>query len=229
MKIRNLLTTGLILCGFLISACGSDTNKAGQNTDPDPITQVMKALLGTLKPKAAVTDVRKRITRQGIDLSTTPLMLVSVESRNAHATLSPVGENRGVITWATADGVSLSFDHGILVATRGLGPDLMAANIGKALSALRSANGTTIRIHDYLDGEDQIRQRKYHCSYHSEGREALNIYGIGIAANHIVETCVGPDLNMVNHYWISGHGRIWQSRQWVGAGLGYVFIQQLSR
>ncbi len=229
MKIRNLITTGLVLCGFLVSACASETEKARQDADPDPIVQVMKALLGTLKPKAAVTDVRKRITRQGIDLSTTPLLLVNVESRDAHATLSPVGENRGIITWATADGVSLSFDHGILVATRGLGPDLMAANISNVLPALRSGNGTTLRIHDYLDGEDQIRQRKFHCTYHSEDRETLNIYDLVIAANHIVETCDSQDLNMVNHYWISGHGRIWQSRQWVGTGLGYAFIQQLSR
>ncbi len=229
MKIRNLVTTGLILCGLLISACGSDTNKAEQNTDPDPITQVIKVLLGTLKPKAAETDVRKAITRQGIDLSSTPLLLISVESRNAHATLSPVGENRGIITWATADGVSLSFDHGILVATRGLGPDLIAANISTVLPVLRSASGTTLRIHDYLDGEDQIRQHEFQCSYHSEGRETLNIYGMVIAANHVVESCNSPDQTMVNHYWISGHGRIWQSRQWVAAGLGYAFIQQLSR
>ncbi len=229
MKIRNLVTTGLLLCGLFVSACGSDTEKAKQNTDPDPITQAIKVLFGALKPKAAVTDVRKTITRQGIDLSTAPLLLVNVESRNAHAILSPVGENRGIITWATADGVSLSFNHGILVATRGLGPDLMATNISNVLSALRTASGTTLRTLDYLDGEDQIRQRKFQCSYRPEGSETLNIYDMVIATNHVVETCVSPDINMVNHYWMSGHGRIWQSRQWVRNGLGYVFIQQLSR
>lgn len=229
MKIRNLVTTGLLLCGLFVSACGSDTEKAKQNTDPDPITQAIKVLFGALKPKAAVTDVRKTITRQGIDLSTAPLLLVNVESRNAHAILSPVGENRGIITWATADGVSLSFNHGILVATRGLGPDLMATNISNVLSALRSASRTTFRIHDYLDGEDQIRQRKFRCTYHSKGRETLNIYDLAIATNHIVETCDSVGLSMVNDYWVSGRGRIWQSRQWVGTGLGYAFIQQLSR
>jgi hypothetical protein len=229
MNKRNLLTAGFLLCGLLISACGSDTNKTGQNTDPDPITQVIKVLLGTLKPKAVVTDVRKTLTRQRIDLSPTPILLVSVESRNAHATLSSVGDNRGIITWATVDGVSLSFDHGVLVATRGLGPDLMAANVSNVLPALRSASGSALRIHDYLDGEDQIRQHKFQCTYHSEGREALSIYNMVITANHIVETCNSSELGMANHYWISGHGRIWQSRQWVGAGLGYAFIQQLSR
>ena len=229
MKIRNLITTGLVLCGLFVSACGSDTNKAGHNSDPDLITQLMSALLGTLKPKSATTDVRKTITRQAIDAASSPLLLVSIETRNAHATLSPIGENHGIITWSTADGVSLSFNHGILVATRGLGPDLMAADINNALPAVQSGGGTAMRLHDYLDGEGQIRQRKFQCAYESVGREELEIYDIKVTANHVVETCDSSGLKIMNHYWVSGYNRIRQSRQWIGSDIGYAFIQHLSR
>lgn len=226
---KTIIAGGLVSVALVLSGCSSGEKKSGQSADPTPISVTLKAIAGALKPAVAQVDPRKHLTRTAIDASPVPVLFAELETRGAFATLSKVGENRDIVTWITADGIGLSFKQGVLVATRGLGPDLMAADVGDVVAVLRSGNGDALRIHDYLNGEDQIVRRSFYCSARTEGRENLNIFGLIIPTRHVVESCQNPDLTLVNHYWITSGNRIWQSRQWVGSGIGYVFTQQLSR
>lgn len=66
------------------------------------------------------------------------------------------GGNGDVQTWKLADGVSLSFLDAVLFSSRGLGADLMSADVS-GTRAMLAGDGSArhIRLHSYLDGEYQ--------------------------------------------------------------------------
>ena len=55
-----------------------------------------------------------------------PIILISSEDMRVQATLVALGNNQEKLTWVSADGISFTFDNGILIATRGYTQDLMA-------------------------------------------------------------------------------------------------------
>jgi len=121
--------------------------------------------------------------------------------------------NRDVVTYFTPDGISMSYKSGVLVGTRGLGFDLMGADVGDVLQSLRSGRDGAVRLHRYLDGEDQIVLRSLVCDYTGSGR--------------ITETCYSDGLEIKNTYQMSG-GRITTSRQWIGPEQGYIRLEPAS-
>lgn len=127
------------------------------------------------------------------------------------------------MTWISSDGITLGYRGGLLVATRGLGPDLMAADTGQALAAVRSGSGSYVRIYDYLDGEDQAVRRSFVCSVKNKGSEVIEIYELKLTLRKVIESCSNPEFQIRNTYWISNRNRIRQSKQWIGPDVGYVF------
>ena len=229
MRGNQFLALGLALSLGVLAACEKQEKSGANAPDPTILSLALKSALGLLKPKEKPMDPRKHLTREAIDKAGTPILFVGLDSRNAYATLSPFGENRGVVTWISSDGITLSYRGGLLIATRGLGPDLMAADTGQALAAVRSGSGSYVRIYDYLDGEDQAVRRSFVCTAKKEGAETIEIYGLMFTLRKVVENCNNPEFQIRNTYWISNRNRIRQSKQWIGPDIGYVFSQQLSR
>ena len=65
------------------------------------------------------TDPRAGLTREIIEQSGQELILVTVPSRDAAASLIRAGQNGDKVTWISPDGIGLTFRNGILIATRG--------------------------------------------------------------------------------------------------------------
>ena len=233
MNIYKGFLTLLTIGSLSLSACGLPKSNVRKQDASTPFSQVVKSMGGLLsgagKKPVKSGDPRSLLTREAIDKSAIPVLLAGIETRNAYATLSLFGENRGVISWLTADGIGLYLRQGVLVSTRGLGQDLMAADVADVIRAIQTGHGTAIKIHDYLDGEDQMYRRSFYCTIRTKGREKLNIYGLSVATRHVVESCQNPELKYENDYWISSGNRIWQSRQWIGPDLQYLTMQYLSR
>jgi len=229
MNGKRFATIGLMLCLAALSGCGTQEKDVAKTSDPTVLSLAFKTAAGFLKPRPEPVDPRKHLTRQVIDKAGIPILFVGIDSRKAYATLSPLGENRGVVTWISSDGITLGYRGGVLVATRGLGQDLMAAEATEALAAIRAGAGTSVRVYDYLDGEDQPFRRSFVCKVRSRGREPVDIFGIKPILREVVEECNNPEFRIENTYWVSDRQRIWQSRQWIGPDVGYVFSQQLSR
>ena len=222
--------TGLLIgLFFAVSGCSSTKDKAQADADAAPLFQMVKGFTGLFKKSVRPADPRKLITREAIDASPVKVLLAGIEVRNAYATLSPAGENAGVITWIAGDGIGLGFRQGVLVSTRGLGPDLMAASVSGTIRALHNGQGEVVRIHDYLDGENQIQRSSFRCGIQAIGTEVIEIYGLQVSTRHLIESCNNQEISFKNHYWLSSGNKIWQSRQWIGRDLEYAFMQQLSR
>lgn len=185
---------------------------------------------------AACSDARRLATRNPLDLITQdalaevkqPLLFASLDALGASATLAISGRNGDVTTWRAADGVALSLRGGVLVATRGLGNDLMSADAGGTRAMLQGGGGAGYypRFHSYLDGEDQTAFRAFQCRETGRRAEQIAIAGRNWATLRISETCVSRGLKIENTFWRSG-GLTVRSRQWVSQSAGYVETQRL--
>ncbi|WP_166418808.1 YjbF family lipoprotein [Cochlodiniinecator piscidefendens] len=217
----------LIFGAMTLAGCDTARDSAEQPTDI--ISRAVQTVRSQLSANQPPVDFRHLLTREAIDAETGPVMLAHVEDRDAYAVLSLAGQNRGILTWRATDGITLSLQHDIAIASRGLGQDIMSGDISTAYPALLHGSGDAVRIHDYLDGEWQIERRSFYCTYAVQNTESIDIYGINVNTRHVTEACNNPEFSFENEYWIGQGQRIWQSRQWISPTVGYVMLQHLSR
>ena len=137
------------------------------------------------------------------------------------------GRNGRQVTWQTANGESITLENGLLVATRGLGDDLMGANVSEARRALIAGGGEATREASFLGSQDEIIRRVFECQVVDRGAETLTLYDTSRRTTKFVETCVGQSISFENQYWIGTSGNVWQSRQWISPQIGYIDNQKL--
>ncbi|MEQ3748527.1 MAG: YjbF family lipoprotein [Celeribacter sp.] len=182
--------------------------------------------------RPAPPDLRATLTRAQIDAFEQPLILVELPQLGSSATLIPVARNGDVQTWSTADGVGLSYERGLPVATRGLGVDLMGADVTGSLAALNSGGGTTAyypRFHSHLDGAQQIRYLSFQCQITGRRAETITLIGQRHAVQRIDETCHLPDARVENSYWRGIDGTLWRTKQWLSEDAGYLITERLRK
>lgn len=232
MRRGAIIGAALALAG-LVAGCGPEAQ--------NPLTRLVGSLVGqgqdTAAPgqSAATVDPSRVLTAEYIASGSGPLLLATLPSRDGYATLSPVGRNGAVETWRSADGIGLSLTPpGLLVATRGLGPDLMLAETGAVVAALRAGEGDIRRVHRLLDGENHEDARAYDCRVVTETDEMIFLPGEQTRQTvrlreHCVPAAGQEDRKPFdNFYWTSFSGDvIWQSYQWLGPELGTIFLQRL--
>lgn len=225
-SISNLTrAAGALVALALLAACGTARDEA--------LPKLITGLASRANDGAPATadQVRAQITPEFLAQVTQPLLMAEIPSRDALATLVPIGVNGSWQSWASPDGVGLTLSRGILGATRGLGYDLLGADLTGVSGAIAAGQGTATRVHSFLDGENQVDQRIWTCRYVAEGRETITLTGgAQHATTRVQETCTpnGAGTGFENTYWRgTGDGVIRQSRQWAGPQSGYVLLQQL--
>lgn len=210
-----LCTTLLVLVG-----CGNDGGWDAARLGVE-LSRGMVAKRSQPQP-----DIRASLTAETVALFPSGLMFAALPDRQAQGTLAPVTRNRDSRTWITIDGISLTFRDGLLQATRGLGQDLMSADLDEVHAAVLGGVPRAVRIHRYLDGESHTRLRSQVCDYRRAPGTADLATG-PIPATHVIEDCASPDREVENHYWIDRAGTIRKSVQWVGNGVGYLHSELL--
>lgn len=166
------------------------------------------------------------LTRAAVEAQEIDLLRVSIISREATALLGSAATNGTKVTWIAQEGVSLTFDAGLLVASRGFGEDLMGADVSGAKSSLING-GNHLRILDFLNGLDQIERRQFQCETRQNGSETIEILERTYATTIMEETCTSGSGGFKNTYWQDASGVIWQSRQWISDDVGYLGYQRL--
>lgn len=145
-----------------------------------------------------------------------PVLEVRIPSRGAVATLARAGVNRDVETWLTADNISISFRQGVLVASRGLGFDLMGADADGTLTALAGGGPPVYRRHmRFLTGEHRSTWLMAGCSLQETTSDQPGL-------RRIEERCKAHRHRIANLFWLDGAGTIRRSRQWVAPEIGYI-------
>jgi hypothetical protein len=166
------------------------------------------------------------LTREFIEAQDTDLLQVSIVSRDAAAILIKGGTNGTKTTWLSPDGIGLVFDGGLLIGSRGLGDDLMGADIATAKSSL-NGGGTHRRTLEFITGVDQIERRTFRCVTAKTGVETLIIFERDYDTLVLEESCIGDSGDFKNTYWLDRNSVIWRSRQWISASVGYLDYHRL--
>lgn len=146
-------------------------------------------------------------------------MRVQIVSRQAETVLSRIAVSNGVETWLSVDDISLSFQQGVLVASRGLGFDLMGANADATLQAMAGQGGPVYRRQmRYLTGDHQSTYLMAGCSMAFKGMDVVN----GKHLERFEEKCQARRHVFTNVFWRNASGMIVQSRQWISPEVGYL-------
>ena len=132
-------------------------------------------------------------------------------------------------TWLGTDGVTLTFDRGVLAGTAGFGAALQAADVAPTASAVLAGRSTQVeRVHSLLGGDDTTVLRAFVCDIRVAGSETITLDTGATGTRKMTETCNGLDARFVNEYWVDPRrGEIVQSRQWAGEEIGTLRIQNV--
>ena len=120
--IKNIFFLFLLFC----LSCSSDNITRSEKTD---FYNIYKDII-IRKPAHSLTtekEGKKVYNREWLSKFNQPIILLSSEDGKNTATLVALGNYQNKLTWVSADGISLSFENGILIATRGYSQDLMEA------------------------------------------------------------------------------------------------------
>jgi hypothetical protein len=199
---RSFSFAGVLLAALALSGCAGLPSLSGG---------------GGAKPVDLNTVPRDKLAAFGA-----PIMRVTIPNRGIDTLVSPRETKGDVTTWESAEGFTFTFRSGVLIATRGLGPDLMSAAVPSP--GQLASGGATRRSYFYTWENDANQRRDYSCVAQNQGQQAVTIYGRSHATRHIVETCTRESGRLANEFWVEG-GSIRQSKQWISplAGPGYFY------
>ena len=125
-------------------------------------------------------------------------------------------------TWLSQNGFSAGFQDGIMVATRGLGEDLLASSAPGIRAAIRTGGGNGRRIRDRIGDLNQVIQESFECTVTAGAAESINLGLRQVETQKYAETCRGQRLQFENFYWIDAQGEIVTSLQFVTQEVGYL-------
>jgi len=146
------------------------------------------------------------------------LLAVKIPARGAEATLTLAAINQGVETWQTGDAVSISLRNGVIVATRGLGFDVMGSDVQQTLNAIAGARSGEYSVkRSYLSADNRSELVTATCTMSRSG-----------ADGHFVEDCRAASGTFRNEYWLDGSGRIARSSQWIGPQVQHLNLSYVS-
>ena len=223
---RSLYAIALVGCIGLVG-CGSETLTEG--TRQTVLSTVRDQVSERFQPQAEPGALPPGLTRAAIADVKGPLLLAIVESSGGAATLQRVGQNPPNSSWFSPDGIGVNLNGQLLIATRGLGGDLLSADVSQSRARLSARqSGQARRVLRHLDGLDQIQREVFTCQINDLGAETVTVLEVNHATRHFREDCLGErGTSFGNDYWIGGGGTIWKSRQWIGKDLGYLGLQTL--
>ena len=220
VPVKHILASALIAL-LLLAGCGSE--KGDHEGFTLGLAAVKSLVAGKTSPAPPPT-----YTRAALDQAAAPVLRARIEKGGTIAFLGVIGEGRGVVTWASVDGLSLSLRDGVVVATRGMGTDLMSA--GAPTAAVLATGSVDQRRHFYLFGGEVEQERAFDCVLRDAGRERITVIELAFDTKHRVETCTGlGGLTFENHYWFDNRAIIRQSRQWISPDVGFLELQNLNR
>lgn len=220
----------MALAAVLLTACGNETERADGSTVLRQAVGTMIAQAGVGRPDTTAAPARSadQIAASAMRANPGPLILATVESAGTAQAMALIGQNGTRRTFATPNQQALVFDGGILIATRGLGNDLNAADTAPVAALIKDRRaGQAQRVNYYLTGEGVERALPVTCSVAPGAAQSFAFAGRNWSARQIAETCSGHGASFTNNYLVDDGGNVVLSRQWIGPAMGYVTVQTI--
>lgn len=203
-----------------LAGCGTDRDAtAGARLTGSIVKEIVSK-----KDKPAVAGVPT--TRARLAQFKTPMIMAELPTRGMFTFVVPSGVNGDVETWASADDKTISFRQGIVVATRGFGPDLMQS-VGPSISQVASASGSVRRVYYYLDGADQTQRRDFTCTLSNLGPATITVVERQHTTRHVAEVCTGDSGSFTNEYWFENGTFLRKSNQLLNVEWGPLVLSRV--
>ena len=155
-------------------------------------------------------------TKEWLKKFNQPIILTSSVDKKNQATLVSLGNNKERLTWVSSDGISLSYDNGLLIATRGFSQDLLSLKYEKPNKLFTSENLQYNKTHRYLNGENRYADFKFKCIGKKLAPQSIEIIEHTLLIDKYVETCINKRYRYTNEYeLISGTTVVVKSKQWI--------------
>lgn len=222
---RAALLSGIVL-GTGLAGCGTDTSKTEGTSIAIGVAKGLKQRLLPGKSAPASAPDPEKLAAAAKSSFAGPIILAQIGKSGHLTVLGEYGRNGATRTYATPNEQTLVLRDGILIATRGLGNDLMSSESAAAAGLItRRQAGTVARVYRYLDGEGIERPLPMQCSITLGPAKSFDFAGSHYDTVQVDEACRSNAVNVANSYWVTGAGTVALSRQWIGPALGHVTIQ----
>lgn len=206
-----------------LAGCGNDTGAA--NPVASAVGQMAKSTLAKGKGgKAASSAAPAKVGREELAAFGKPILRVRAEVLGQDGFLTIADTKGDVVTWTAQGQATFTQRDGVVIQTRGLGPDLMSA---EAPTLAKLTSGASYpRVYYFLGEDDRGTRRSYDCVASTVGRETIDVVGKSHKVTHISELCSRPNSSVTNDYWVEGK-MIRKSRQWVSSRVSYVEFERV--
>ncbi|MBK0329329.1 YjbF family lipoprotein [Rhodobacteraceae bacterium F11138] len=211
----------------LLAACQGGTDA------PTLQLQVIDAARESITAKLAPKSERPPVTRAVLDTLDGAFLEITREREDLTAFLFPTpvrgaGTADEIIVWRTETDETVTLRGGVLIATRGLGGDVLSSEVQLRPGGLGPASGQ--RVLHVADKDNKQLTLPLACDVVDRGPARIEIIGWSLPTHHVQERCEGGGGTVVNDYWVdAGNGLVWQSRQWAGPHIGYLRLRQVTR
>ena len=224
MEVRGIICIGIFLI-FLIGCSNSpEIEGAGEKT----LNQLFKTFQqnrNQIKPVSA----RSILTRADIDSSGVPLLFVELATGQNGTLYKYPGFGVGE-TWIGVDGATLTLDKGILIASRGMGNDIMGGHTSIPEWKFIKETQSYPRSLSYLSGDNEIKIEEFECSLEKEKDvEKIEIFKIYYLTRVYTEKCQNSIMSIQNKYYIDKNHIVRKSYQFHSNVVGYLLTERIDR
>ena len=161
-------------------------------------------------------------TRRWLSNFNQPIILISSTDFKNQATLIALGNNEEKLTWVSADGISVTYDQGILIATRGYSQDLFSLKYKRPKNLFGSTRLVYNKIHRYLDGENGYNDIIFQCKGKKIPSKTIQILELELTIDRFTEECENLRYSYKNEYdLLAGTDIVIVSKQWISPANQY--------
>jgi hypothetical protein len=217
---------GATFAALSLAACSSEQNGGEQG--------LPRLLLGSVQEivssRRAGPLPKIELTPAMLAQANTAVLQINPEVRGGSDFLRRIETRRDsfggtVEVWRASDDAQVFLRNGVVIGTRGIGGDIIAANAAVTVNALgtrRDSGG--IREYTVSDGDVTATSLKFRCDIRNLGEESISLVNQVFTTDHLRETCVSsadPTVQFRNDYWVQkSSGLLRKSRQWMGPAVG---------
>ena len=201
------------------------------NSSPSMLKSVWKQDKAAREDKPPAT--KKTPPRAEIDRLNVAMIQMNLDGEDVWPIMVPASRNGANVTYSTQLRQSVTLNESQIVATRGLGADLIAAKSGPndPLHRLTPPGNWPDNVsRTYRVGGDGPAGQELHfdCQLKRAGANTITLAGTPIAVVGFVEDCAGETGAFRNLYAADATtGRVWQSQQFAGYDIAPINLEIL--
>ena len=209
------------LCGL---SCTSDDIIRSEKTSFYKIYKDIVASKPATNPSEKPTE-KKVYDKAWLSKYNQPIILLSSLDGKNTASLVALGNYKDILTWVSADGISVSFLNGILIATRGYSQDLMESQQNGIGTLFTGNTKTRLKKYRYLNGENEYKELTFSCTIIEKTNTPSVFLALTLETTKFTEICKAAATTHTNEYYVLPNTSIiLKSKQWISEANGSILI-----